>query len=70
MEFWTDDPVTEEDEVYKILMDLCAEGETSFKQMYEELTTNPYIIKNPQKFERLSEKIKSICEEIETIWDD
>lgn len=62
------EPENEEDEVYEMLMQLCAEGENSFRQMYAELTENPYIIENPKKFERLSQKIKNLCDEIENIW--
>lgn len=68
---WPDeDEFDEDEEVMKMLMELCSQGQMSFSQMRNELQTNPYIIENPQKFKKLLDKIEALCGQIERIWDE
>jgi hypothetical protein len=67
---WPEDDGSEEDQVIEMLTSLSSNGQAMFADMYDELTTHPYILKNSERFRGVTEKIKNLCDQIEDIWTD
>ena len=65
---WPEEEVNEEEEVFDMLMDICAEGALAFHEMRRELLNHPYILEHPEVFKTIKERVEYICEKIEDIW--